>query len=419
MVRSLFDTALAACVQNASLIDNVGTTPYHLVRPILKRLSAKQLAQLEENSPSVTPESDELWRVLIEKDFPDRPLPRRQYVSGGDMPTKATYFQYVAERDELRASSAQRLRKFTERIQREKSRNQIVPLKGILHEPVRRKVPSTFTPFSTNARPKSILGKAMRDMQHRSLIFQGARKYDPYRAFKQRDQQTDNGQYRDRRAERTMVGKTEENEARGRNETPNSTGNMSRKKRKVDNQVPSSAPFLYFAVSSRTRSSDNGRFLAGPETTSFEEASRNAGQHITDSGAASAESERASSSTISEAAPSLTETPTTSSIQSVRKSNSTPPAASLSPSPKPASPSSSSNLPSSTEQVRREAPESYKRRPPSIFLPKRKMPRAPRISVPKGEKETKTREPQAKETKDSQGNEDVPVKRALRSSIFH
>lgn len=177
-VPSLFDIALGTCIQLAARITDVGATPYHLVRPILKRLNAKQLAQLEENSPSVTPELDELWVLLLQKDFPDRPVhvgPKRRLVAGDQsaMPNKQLYGRYCDEREAFRATSAQRLRRMTEKIQEEKSKNSITPILAILREPlIRRRTPQTRwgAPPSRYA-SKSILGKAMKDVQHRLLMF--------------------------------------------------------------------------------------------------------------------------------------------------------------------------------------------------------------------------------------------------------
>lgn len=185
MVRSLFDIALHTCIQQAARISDVGNTPYHLVRPILKRLNAKQLATLEENSPSVTPESDELWLLLLEKDFPDRPLhaglKARLLAGEKTMANKSLYNQYCDEREKFRATSAQRLRRMTEKIQKEKSKNSITPIKGIIREPIRRRV--QHSRFGGAPAPrfdtKSILGKARRDMQHRLLMFGNSRPAEP------------------------------------------------------------------------------------------------------------------------------------------------------------------------------------------------------------------------------------------------
>lgn len=197
MVLSLKDIAQYTCIQHAARITDVGETPYRLVRPILKRLNAKQLTQLEETSPAVMPDSDEVWAQLIERDFPDRPFHRgatRGLIVGEtNMPHKALHLQYTTERDEFRATSAQRLRRMTEKIQKEKSKNSIIALEGIIREPLIRRRPtggmgmrfgSRFgSKYGSKHGNKSILGKAMNDVKHRLLIFGGKPKADPYSVF--------------------------------------------------------------------------------------------------------------------------------------------------------------------------------------------------------------------------------------------
>lgn len=189
MVQSLYDIALWRCIQLASRITDVGDIPYHLVRPVLKKLNAKQLLTVEQNSPSIAPESDELWALLIERDFPDRPAVLKKAIldsSAAAMPNKSQYEKYTSEREQLRASSAQRLRSLTSKLQREKSKNSIVPIQGIIREPTfRRRTPGlALVPgMSSKYGSKSILGKAMKDVQHRQLMFGGTQRNERKRNF--------------------------------------------------------------------------------------------------------------------------------------------------------------------------------------------------------------------------------------------
>lgn len=192
MVPLLKDISLLACVQLAGRITDVGLTPYALIKPVLRRMNLKQLAMVEANSPTVTPESDEIWGLLIERDFPDRPIhtgAKQELLVGEqtDMPNKALYQRYMEERDTFRASSAQRLRKMTEKLRKEKSKNSITPIPSII-----RNTPIRQRNYNSDPLPKfsskSILGKAMKDIQLRKLMFGGQRKpaYDPYAVFKRK-----------------------------------------------------------------------------------------------------------------------------------------------------------------------------------------------------------------------------------------
>lgn len=195
MVALLKAIALNACVQLAGRISDVGLTPYSLIKPVLKRMNLKQLATVEDNLPTITPESDEVWGMFIEKDFPDRPVPgfRQDLVVGEtDMPNKALYLRYMEERDTFRATLAQRLRKMTERLQKEKSKNSITPIPSIIRNtPIRRNYlgrSGQTRNYNTDPKfsSKTILGKAMRDMQLRKLMFGLLIKptYDMYSEFK-------------------------------------------------------------------------------------------------------------------------------------------------------------------------------------------------------------------------------------------
>lgn len=190
MVQSLYDIALWKCIQLASRITDVGDIPYHLVKPVLKRLNAKQLISVEENSPAIKIDSDELWGGLIERDFPDRPALSKRLAAGDaeKMPNRTLYDRYTEERERLRASTAQRLRNLTQKLQKEKSKNSIVPIQGIMREPhVRRRTygmplaPPTYSKYGS----KSIMGKAMKDVQHRQLMFGGAQKNGQTKGFRQ------------------------------------------------------------------------------------------------------------------------------------------------------------------------------------------------------------------------------------------
>lgn len=155
----------------------MGDTPFHLVKPILKRLNAKQLALLESNSLNIMPQSDELWGELIERDFPDRPPYQAKSARQSaldPMPRKTLYCQYSEDKAKFLATSAQRLRTMTEKLQREKTKNSIVTVLGILADPtIRRRPTLTRQPYA-KAQPKLILGKARRDVSQRSLMFNGA-----------------------------------------------------------------------------------------------------------------------------------------------------------------------------------------------------------------------------------------------------
>lgn len=185
------------CIKrHLSQLQDVGTTPYHLLASVLSLMSAKQLDQLESLSTQLTPHSDELWKQLIVKDFPDRPVElgplELNKLKFEKMPYKSLYYKYVKQRDDFRKDSAKRLRHLNQSMNKEKDSKKIVTVDEIRRDPsVRCRLPfqngyrRQQLPYNKN----TILGKAMRESQNRSLIFgaQAMRKYDPYNAFKTRD----------------------------------------------------------------------------------------------------------------------------------------------------------------------------------------------------------------------------------------
>jgi elongin-A len=74
-IPSLRSLALRLCVLNANNFVSLGDLPFILVEPILQACSATQLARLEDQSPQLRSETEDLWcrhvnerfRVFFEK----------------------------------------------------------------------------------------------------------------------------------------------------------------------------------------------------------------------------------------------------------------------------------------------------------------------------------------------------------------
>ncbi|KAI5960369.1 uncharacterized protein KGF55_004661 [Candida pseudojiufengensis] len=195
---TLLHLAQISIKRHITQLQDVGATPFHLLESILKLMSSKQLDHLESLSNQLMPFTDEIWNHLITKDFPDRPndlgpLGSTSQLKYPNMPYKSLYFKYVKQRDDFRKDSAKRLRHMNKSIQKERSMNQIVTIDEIRRDPSikRRKMDSngnygrTTQPVNKN----TILGKAMRESQSRSLMFGKAphKNYDPYNAFQYKD----------------------------------------------------------------------------------------------------------------------------------------------------------------------------------------------------------------------------------------
>lgn len=183
-VQRLSELAAQKCVQNVALLEDVGDTPFHILRPILSRMSARQLDAIELKSRQIIPHSDELWPQLVARDFPNRPESSRMLVDS-DMPNKKLYFKYLHEREALQRDLAQRLRSMTARLRQEKSANAITPVKHLLRDPTIRRRP-VARPTSAPLSSLSILQRARRETSERHrLLFNKPQKPSPVQPPKQ------------------------------------------------------------------------------------------------------------------------------------------------------------------------------------------------------------------------------------------
>ncbi|CCE79354.1 Piso0_001411 [Millerozyma farinosa CBS 7064] len=177
------------CIQSVNFLFDIGSTPFHLLKPILQKMNAKQLQQVESKSPQIMPESDILWSALVEKEFPDRPLTVRPRKLGGtkgfdSMPMKSLYYRYSDDRDSFRKDAEERLRRITHRLKIEKSAKSIVSVPQLLKDPTVRRRRERNNMENKN----SIIRKAIKESQNRALMFPNVKKrHDPYDAFAYRD----------------------------------------------------------------------------------------------------------------------------------------------------------------------------------------------------------------------------------------
>lgn len=190
MVPSLIQLTTAKLLHNISSIHDTGTTPFHLLLPIISRMNAKQLTLIETTSPQLTPDTDQLWYALVEKDFPTRPTPRSLRLLEDPMPNRTLYLKYIQEQESHRQDLTQRLRKITERLKLQKSANKIVKVPELLKDPTVRRRQFMRAPGGsggsryTNPKKNSILLKARRETLSRTMMFPKLKVYDPFQEYK-------------------------------------------------------------------------------------------------------------------------------------------------------------------------------------------------------------------------------------------
>ncbi|CDK28497.1 unnamed protein product [Kuraishia capsulata CBS 1993] len=121
-VLSLHQIAQTHCVKHAHLITDVGTLPYHLVEPILRRKPASSLAQIEEKCPHLIENTEAIWRDLLEKEFGPI-LPSK--VDGAQTSCRDQYMAFDKNREQRRERAASKLRNMTKKLNQQKVQNSI------------------------------------------------------------------------------------------------------------------------------------------------------------------------------------------------------------------------------------------------------------------------------------------------------
>lgn len=102
------------------MITDVGDAPYELVEPILRKMSAKQLIEIERNSAQIRARSDDVWRRLVMKDFSDRPVPTANF--------RKAYVKYFKEKEKHLQNASIRLREGMKKLEEEKAARTITSL---------------------------------------------------------------------------------------------------------------------------------------------------------------------------------------------------------------------------------------------------------------------------------------------------
>jgi elongin-A len=164
-VKALMDLAMATIFKNIKELNNAGDfLPYETLRPILLKVdSARQLRQLEMNSPQIEGETGEVWLKLIEKDFP---MEYRAHLFKPPDPTKwyKVYDKYKKIHDRSLQESEAKLRQALEGLKedREKNTSKIVNQKVLPRFVKKRMGPRDNTvsamTFNRGSRTKTLTG---------------------------------------------------------------------------------------------------------------------------------------------------------------------------------------------------------------------------------------------------------------------
>ena len=130
-ILSLTHIARLKCINNAHIITDIGCTPYHLIEPVLKKKTAKSLKQIELQSPQIIADSEELWKELLKRDFPDRPLAYITIENGTNnvtIPSRQLYDRYLRERELQRQNAVGNLKQITQKLKEMKNKNKLTAI---------------------------------------------------------------------------------------------------------------------------------------------------------------------------------------------------------------------------------------------------------------------------------------------------
>lgn len=147
VVPTLRSLALHICVINANNFSSLGDLPFILVQPILQACSATQLASLEDQSPHLAQDTQDIWYRLVKERF------RLQFEKSENENWRDVYERLKSEESERLESATARLRAKNGKIKEEKMAKQIViidPKKTRVYGDRKRPSPFGSTPFSSN-----------------------------------------------------------------------------------------------------------------------------------------------------------------------------------------------------------------------------------------------------------------------------
>ncbi|KAF4998809.1 hypothetical protein FGRMN_2864 [Fusarium graminum] len=122
-VKSLFELATAACIKNVRELKDVGDLPYNAVRTLLLKVdSARQLRDIEENSPQLQGETGEIWLKLIKHEFPME-LKQKAYMPPNPAKWYRVYDKYKSDHQNALLESEAQLMNAMMGLKEDKEKN--------------------------------------------------------------------------------------------------------------------------------------------------------------------------------------------------------------------------------------------------------------------------------------------------------
>ncbi|KAK9389110.1 RNA polymerase II transcription factor SIII subunit A-domain-containing protein [Lipomyces mesembrius] len=130
---SLFQICLQTCMFHANRIIDVGDIPYDIIKPVLSRMGPSQLIAVEQNSPHIQIEADELWESFLRDTFSEQEIQELNVPKRGDV--RKQYYRLLEARRVRLKKTSERVKAQYEALEREKAQKRIVTL-DIFEDPM-------------------------------------------------------------------------------------------------------------------------------------------------------------------------------------------------------------------------------------------------------------------------------------------
>ncbi|KAK9359555.1 RNA polymerase II transcription factor SIII subunit A-domain-containing protein [Lipomyces starkeyi] len=130
---SLFQICLQTCMFHANRITDVGDIPYDIIKPVLSRMGPSQLITVEQNSPHIQLEADELWENFLRDTFSEQEIQELNVQKKGDV--RNQYYRLLEARRVRLKKTSERVKAQYEALEREKAQKRIVTL-DIFEDPM-------------------------------------------------------------------------------------------------------------------------------------------------------------------------------------------------------------------------------------------------------------------------------------------
>ncbi|KAK9322511.1 RNA polymerase II transcription factor SIII subunit A-domain-containing protein [Lipomyces orientalis] len=129
----LFQICLQTCMFHANRILDIGDIPYDIIKPVLSRMGPSQLLAVEQNSPHIQPESDELWESILRHTFSEQEVQELKVRKKGDV--RQQYYSLLDARRQRLKKTSEKVKAQYEALEREKAQKRIVTL-DIFEDPM-------------------------------------------------------------------------------------------------------------------------------------------------------------------------------------------------------------------------------------------------------------------------------------------